>query len=421
MKKIVFLFLLMIGLSFTNVGAQDTFEEENYTFTVTAYRNQYGKLAHHIEKIGENPFVLDWDKGEDNVYFEGVKEINGEHVFFGSINSGAEENRVFDGYILLVSESGETIDELSFDCGHDEHVIDVFMMDEIILVQLWSNNEYSRDQLQYFTELRTYDYEYNLIDSVRYSEYYYHTHVKNGYYFFGTNSTTSVGMINSDLEIFYETDSLKIAKDTVYDKEVDIPLINSAILNGTEVFNPIKISYPGIYNLIYNGFNYRFTVDSEINGVEDSGVYDEPVTPTVSEGNSTLNGEQFISGTTISKPGNYILTIVGEGGYKNSKHFTISSSIKGVLNNQTYHEAVNIEFDGEGYLNNVHMTSPIIVSEIGDYTLKIQGENDYYESYFFTVEEEVKDTSFLKFVQTYDIVLFVVVMGAGYFILKKKK
>lgn len=421
MKKIVFLFLLIIGVSFTNVGAQDTFEEENYTFTVNAYRNEYGKIAYHIEKIGENPFVLDFDKGENSVNFKGVKEINGEHAFFGSINSSAEEGRVFDGYVLLVSETGETIDEFFVDCGNDEHIIDIFMLDEIILFQVWSNDEYNRGQLQYFTELRTYDYEYNFIDSVRYNEYYFHTHVEKGYYFFGTNSTTSVGMFNSDLEPFYATDTLKIAKDTIFDKEVNIPLINSAMLNGTEVFNPIKITYPGIYNLIYNGFNYRFTVDSEITGVEDNEVYDEPVTPIVLEGNSTLNGEQFISGTTISKPGNYTLTIVGEGGYKKSKHFTISSSVRGILNNQTYHEEVNIEFEGEGYLNNVHMTSPIIVNETGDYTLKIQGENDYFESYFFTVDEEIKDTSILKIIQTYDIVLFVAVMGAGYFILKKKK
>jgi hypothetical protein len=421
MKKIVFLFLLSLIASFTNVGASTTFKEDTYTITITSYRNDYGKIAQHIEKLGTNPFVFDLDKEEQNVFLEGVKEINGEHVFYGALNSGSEEDRVFDAYVLLVKESGEHLDEFSFDCGHDERILNVFMIDELILFQVWSNDEYNRGQLQFFTELRTYDYEYNLIDSVRYEEYYYHTHAENDYYFFSTNPNTNVGMVNSDLEIFYGQDSLKIETGTIYTNKVDIPIINDATLNGIEVKNGVSISYPGNYSLEYNGFTYRFIVDVDIQGVESGGVYDEEITPIITSGDITLNGEKFISGTTIKEPGRYKLTVTGESGYIKSVEFVISSNVDGVLNNQTYTDDVTIDFDGEGYLNNVHMSSPILVSEPGEYTLKIQGANDYFESYYFTVEEEIDETSVIQFIQTYDIVLFVVVMGGGYFVLRKKK
>ena len=421
MKKVVFLFLLALGVSITSIGATSTFKEADYTISMTAYRNSYNKLAFHIEKLGENPFTFDWDKGETNVYLRGVKEVNGDHLFYGSIHYGAFENYTYDAYVLLVNEDGVVLKEFSFDCGHDERILNVFMIDEIILFQVWSNDEFSRERVQFFTELRTYDYEYNLINSVRYEEYYYHTHVDNDHFFFSTNPNTNVGMANSELDLFYEDDSLKIETNTIYKNEVEIPNVNSAVLNGKDVDNGLSITYPGNYELLYNNFTYKFVVDVEITGVDDGGVYDEAVTPVITAGDITLNGEKFISGTMISEPGSYSLTVKGEAGYSKSKDFTISSNVSGILNNHVYEDDVTIQFDGEGYLNNVHMSSPIMISDPGEYMLKIQGANDYFESYYFTVEEDENETSFLKFVQTYDIVLFVVVLGAGFFTLKKKK
>jgi len=55
--------------------------------------------------------------------------------------------------------------------------------------------------------------------------------------------------------------------------------------------------------------NYIIDLPPVITGVEDGGVYNTPVTPEFNEGTATLNGEPFVSGTTVSDEGIYTLTV----------------------------------------------------------------------------------------------------------------
>ena len=110
-----------------------------------------------------------------------------------------------------------------------------------------------------------------------------------------------------------------------------------------------------------------------------------------------LNNDIYVSGTVISKPGNYELSIRGIGNYLEKYNFTITSNLEGIVNDHTYNEPVEISFNGDAYLNNQFVTSPLVVSDVGDYILKIKGENNYLETYYFQIETENYPLQELKY------------------------
>ena len=164
------------------------------------------------------------------------------------------------------------------------------------------------------------------------------------------------GAIRDDLTILLPNDVLDIANQEMFINEVNIEFLNSALL--------------------YNNAEYNFILKPLVLGVENNKSYNESVSPSISSGNVVLNNDIFISGTEISKPGNYELTINGINNYSEIYNFTIVSNMTGITNNHTYLEPVTVSFSGEGYLNNQFIDSPAEVSETGEYILKIKGENN---------------------------------------------
>jgi len=107
-------------------------------------------------------------------------------------------------------------------------------------------------------------------------------------------------------------------------------------------------------------------------------------------------------------------------GYIETYTFTITSDMEGIINNHTYLESLEVTFNGEGYLNNQFVSSPLEVNNIGDYILKIRGENNYLETYYFNISADTDKLSILDFVQRFDIYILVIVLISGGIILKKK-
>ena len=62
--------------------------------------------------------------------------------------------------------------------------------------------------------------------------------------------------------------------------------------------------------------------------------------------------------------------------------------MEGIVNDHTYFEPVEILFNGEGFLNNQLVTSPLIVTDAGEYILKLRGDNNYLETYYFQIDTE---------------------------------
>ena len=165
----------------------------------------------------------------------------------------------------------------------------------------------------------------------------------------------------------------------------------SATLNGEEYISGTEITTPGYNTLIITGedgysVEYNFTINETIEGIENSSVYTGSVTPIISGGTLTLNGEEYISGTTIDVPGNYILEIYGADGYYKRIIFIVRPQEVNVVNGETYnHSVIPAVSKGTLTLNGKPYISGTVLNESGNYTLQIIGENGYLETINFTL------------------------------------
>lgn len=177
--------------------------------------------------------------------------------------------------------------------------------------------------------------------------------------------------------------------DTIY------PQINAEnmTLNG-EVYNNEPIENCGNYELVINGVGgyiktLNFVVETVVEGLEDEGTYIASVTPTFTKGSATLNGEEYLSGTTITTPGYNTLIITGEDGYSVEYNFTINETIEGVENSSVYFGSVTpVVSGGTLKLNGDDYTSNTIIDVPGNYTLEINGADNYYKKLVFIVRPE---------------------------------
>ncbi len=170
----------------------------------------------------------------------------------------------------------------------------------------------------------------------------------------------------------------------------------SVTINGAEYSYGDTYNIPGESQMVITGENgYSKTINFEIElvveGVEDGNTYYTPVTPTISGGTVTLDGEKYESGTPISTKGNHTLTITGANGFSKSITFTIEPTILGVEDGQTYTETLRPNINAENMtLNGVeYQNEPI--ENCGNYALVITGTNGYSKTISFVIATVVSD------------------------------
>lgn len=168
-------------------------------------------------------------------------------------------------------------------------------------------------------------------------------------------------------------------------------------LNAVEIQNGYKVSKVGTYILVVEGSNgyvnsYTFTININISGVEDGGVYEESIAPTFNSDDVTLDGEPFISGSIISEVGYHIIVVNGADDYQQIISFLIKETVNGVENGITYHEKTNVFIDGKCesiILNDELVPNNFIANEIGYNYLTIIGTNGYEITIMFIIEPTV--------------------------------
>ncbi len=425
MKKTVFLFVLCLFITAsTQVEAKfgdKVFTFDEYELRLTYQRNDDEELGYYIEKLGTKPFQQDFFIDNSNIWFTGAKEIDDKIVMYGFIHQYDREI-YYSGLIVALYKNGNIAYQKIENYDYEAEIKGIYDIDQTIITHT-KTTAIAEDGQEYLNchVFTTYDYNYNKIDEYRDYETYYKIDSNNQMILLSNSFEEPYDKgITSDLQVIEPNTFLHLENNMVYGDELDIKFLNEAILNGAIIKNGVIIRYPGNYFLEYNNFTYTFAVAPQITGVVDGEIYHDSVTPVVSLGNVFLNDDVFISGTTITAPGNYTLKVVGNNDYVHEINFQITSDISGVLHNQVYEGTVDFSFNGDGYLNNVHIESPYEIEEEGEYVLKINGTGDYQEVLYFNVEEKVEDTSFISFVQKYDVVFLVCVIGSGWFILKKK-
>ncbi|WP_059171762.1 Ig-like domain-containing protein [Bacillus sp. FJAT-27445] len=108
----------------------------------------------------------------------------------------------------------------------------------------------------------------------------------------------------------------------------------TATLNGATYKSGTAISAEGNYTLVVtdavgNATSVTFTIDKTapvVNGVMNNQYYNKDVKPTYNEGTATLNGNTFISGTTVSSEGVYTLVVRDVAGNETTVSFTVDKT-----------------------------------------------------------------------------------------------
>lgn len=424
MKKTVFLLLFFTFLSFnTSLNATTeplVFGFEDYEIRLNVISHPVQGRGYRVQKLGENAFNIDKVFLNQKVFITNCVEINDLHVFYG-YSHNYEGNNYYDAFTMILDKEGNEKFVMFDDFGDLEEVRQIVEIDNILLFHIEQSMEDDFGDIVFNDNIFvTYDFEFNKLNQTSIDTDLKRKAYTNQLFLYDFDYEGDFsGALNSELEILLD-DTLDISNNQVFIESTTILFVNEATLNGKEVEHGVTIDYPGFYDLEYNDYTYRFIVEPIVTGVIDNEVYLESVTPIVESGKAYLNNDLYISGTPIIAPGNYALKIVGVNGYEKEFNFTINPNVTGILNDKVYDDEVEIEFDGEGYLNNTYIESPFTVSEDGEYLLKIKGEGNYLETYYFTVESEEETASVIDYVQKYDVVVLGVVVIVGGIILKKK-
>ena len=422
MKKTVFLFLLVFifTLNVDNkvIGSESIYQINNHEIIITSFNND-GITGFTVEKSGVNPFITTVSHDLEHYFITGVKQIGDYYILYG-YGFTNNTNTEYDSLFFVFDNAGNIILKDFRDFGSMEIIRDIFYIDDILITYTQSVNDIDQSYEFNSNFFTSYDLNFNYLDFIEISPIIANINTNEMYILIGYSNAEYDIAIRNDLSLIGKDDLLNIVEGSSFTESVTIEFINEATLNNEFIENGITINYPGEYNLNYNNRIYNFTVKPVITGVIDNEVYNNSVTPIISSGNVILNNDIYISNTEITNPGNYEFIVNGANNYTENLSFTITSNLEGIINNNIYIEPITLDFNGNGYLNNQFIESPYEVIESGDYIFKIRGENNYMETYFFSIEEEVNETSFIDFVQRVDILVLVVVLISGGIILKKK-
>ena len=207
-----------------------------------------------------------------------------------------------------------------------------------------------------------------------------------------TLTITGTNGYSKTITFVIETVISDLTNGETYDEEVTPSFTKgTATLNGEEYISGTTIYTPGVNTLVITGENgysvtYTFTIVLGVENVVDGETYIGEVTPIISGGTITLNGAPYVSGTKINVPGNYTITVLGAAGYRKDIHFIVKPYEVNVEHGAIYnHSVIPTVSNGTLTLNGEPYTSGSILNTSGEYTLVILGENGYYESITFTL------------------------------------
>ena len=162
-------------------------------------------------------------------------------------------------------------------------------------------------------------------------------------------------------------------------------------LDGNTYLSGTTISEPGDHILVISGVNsYSKTINFTINlvdsGIEDGDVFVDSASYTFSGGSATLDGESYASGTAITEIGNHTIVVSGSTGFEKTIHFAIGPSISGVTDGLTYNSSVTPVISGGTLtLDDNAYSSGTTITIPGDHSLVITGVNGYSKTISFTI------------------------------------
>lgn len=172
----------------------------------------------------------------------------------------------------------------------------------------------------------------------------------------------------------------------------------TATLNGNPFTSGSDVNDEGDYTLIVtdeagNVTTIEFTIDKTaptVSGVTDGSSYNTDQSMTFNEGTATMNGDPFVSGTSVSAEGHYTLVVTDAAGNVTTVFFTIDKTnpvITGLTAGiSNYTSPLTIGFDeGVATLNGQPFVNGTRIASYGNYTLVVTDAAGNQTSVTFTL------------------------------------
>ena len=344
---------------------------------------------YHLEIKVEGAYNFQLNYGdEDHRYYVNNVTTDGDHFIFYGYLSGARGTRHHHGYVLFVDGDGLVLSEDVFEFSDVEEVAAHYWLGDQLVFQV-KESDVSTDKYvevgNYFVffgkdflreTVVNFEYKFNRVD------------VDNDVIYLAKEYHGSYDMAIDKFQEVYQGDIVYgLVNHGVYEESVSFYFINPLVFEGEVYRGSLEISYPGLYQLTYQGKQYQFTVNPVVSGIEVDGIYNQAVSFSVSSGRVLLNGELVVENEPVVGPGKYVVEVEGLNEYTVEIPFMITSQLQGVYHEQVYKQERQLTFFGRGFLNSQYIESGIIVSEPGHYTLEIYGDYDYKETVYFQIVE----------------------------------
>ncbi|MRX71170.1 pullulanase [Bacillus lacus] len=191
-----------------------------------------------------------------------------------------------------------------------------------------------------------------------------------------------------------------VKDNTSYNKDVTISFNEgTATLNGAAFANGTVVKAEGTYTLVVtdsagNTTTVKFTIDKtapKVEGVSNGSFTNKDLKVTFNEGNATLNGKTFTSGTVIKAEGTYTLVVTDAAGNETTVKFTIDKTapkVEGVSNGSFTNKDLKVTFnEGNATLNGKAFKSGTVIKAEGTYTLVVTDAAGNKTTVKFTIDK----------------------------------
>lgn len=341
-----------------------------------------GYFALVVRGTGMYTFVHEFGSTEANYHLNTLQVINQQFVIEGYYLE--HETRTYHAYFLVISKEGEILIHHDFYDPLAHHDISgLYPLKEGYLVHLTQMDEstewFEKDFLILIhdSETETTVFEREIMNIESTSE---------GYHVTFKYETKPEIFITIDGDFLTGSDLMGVSNKETYSDQVTLLFAGEATLNHMSIVAPYTVYSPGHYTLIHEKVYTRFTLNPKVSGVEAHTIYTRPIQIEYDLGQALLNQEPYASNEWIEKPGRYVFGMYKDD-YIFEIPFTLTANVRGIKHLESYDSSVNIQFLGEGYLNNQFIHSGHEVSEPGRYTLKVFGVNQYLETHTFEIKD----------------------------------
>ncbi|MGM0435859.1 MAG: hypothetical protein ACQEQA_02280 [Bacillota bacterium] len=415
MKKIVFL-LCMIGL----VGLPSSPLEATDGAKVTQETID-GEKVTVIEGEGKVPFKLIRGDRENHYEITQSYESDGQFIMFGYAEL-KDTTAFYDGYVLVVNDSGEIEHETIIERNYLTEVKAVEMTEDAVYV-LVDQHIRKEDDVVFKSSLvmklsdetkGMHETEYQLRRIDVDSGAIFMSEAFSGPY---EHALMEDGTVVENGETYGLEDGAQYSEEVLF-----YTLCENAMSDGAPIEKVHRETYPGHYLFTCEDKEMVYTLNPLIEGVTLFEERKAPLTVAISGGRTWLNDELYVSESLIDMPGYHTLRIEGANGYELRRSFTLTSGLEGVLDGETYHEKIPLFFSGNGLLNGTEIQSGHVIDESGEYDLVIDGYEGYSETYSFEVNLGEETPGFDEVKLEIGIVAGAFLFtGGGFLIYKKRK